>query len=403
MIHSFTRIASLVLAFGLFISCTTLHSSSNSGNNSDLTTTELKQNIASIDDKLSADSSSSLLFQKGQYQIKLAEHQKDPLKRASYYNDAQRNIELATTQNASVLKEQADSLLTISWSNEHNQGIQLIQSDSTLDSASYQKAAAHFTNATILIPDSTVSYNMGARAYYKAQKPVKAIEILEDARSNISELPVMLLDQLTFLYLNQDQPQKAIRLYEEGGSPSTLSLNLLHGLSNAYISAGEHRKAVSLLNDLADKKPNNIIYKQSLATELYYLAAVHLNSLKKSLRSDTTGTISFSPADSLLNRAETQLKSLTTQNPSNLELKERLAHFYHNSASKYQQILPLIADKESNAEVEEQIKVYLTSSLPLLEQLVEEKPKKKMLWQNLYQAYSYLGMHEKARKAKSNF
>ncbi|NGP88546.1 tetratricopeptide repeat protein [Fodinibius halophilus] len=402
MNHLSTRIASLALAFGLFISCNALNSTSKSDNTEKkISTAELQKNISDINQRLSADSSSALLYQKGQYQIKLGQKFQAPKQRTPHYRNAQKNIELAHTHGSGERKKQIQQLLSISWSNEHNQGLQIIQSDSTLGIASYLKAAAYFTNATTLIPDSAISYKMGAQAFYKAQEPQKAIELLEKARHNISELPITLLDQLTFLYLNHDNPRKAITLYEEGDSPE-LSLNLLHGLSNAYISANEHQKAVSLLTDLADQKPQNIIYRQSLATELYYLATEHLDSLKRSLPSDTTSNISISPADSLLSKAENHLKILTKQNPSNLELKQRLAQFYHNSASNYQQILPLVTMKEKS-KVEEQIKVYLTSSLPLLEELVEENPKKKALWQNLYQAYSYLGMHEKARKAKSNY
>ncbi len=404
MNHSFARIASLVLAFGLFISCNTFQSTSNSKNTQELTTSQLRDKITAVNQELSADSTANLLFQKGHYLTKLAQKTKNPRKRTSLYTEARQDLEQATQQStgsAKPLNEKVRELLNISWSHEHNNGVQLMQSDSTLNTSGLKHAAAHFKNATIIIPDSTISYKMGARAYYRNQNPEDAITLLETARTKIDNLPVALLEQLAFLYLENKNPEKAIAIYEEAESFSQKNLNLLHGLSNAYISSGNHQQAIALLTTLVDQKPENIIYKQSLATECYYLAAEKIDSTQHALKSDTAKTADLAPVDALLQRAETQLTKLIDQNPENLELKQRLAQFYHNSASSYQQLLPLL-DSKTQAAAEEKINNYLTSSLPLFEELAKNQPQHKVFWQNLYQTYSYLGMQEKARDAKSN-
>jgi len=167
MNYSFTRIASLVLAFGLFISCNTFQSTSNPNNAEELTPSQLRDRIASIDQKLATDSTANLLYQKGHYLTKLAQKINNPQERTPLYKNAQQVLEeTSRSKTASTsLNEKARELLNVSWSHEHNKGVKLMQNDSTIDSSRFKQAAAHFTNATVIIPDSAISYKMGARAY----------------------------------------------------------------------------------------------------------------------------------------------------------------------------------------------------------------------------------------------
>lgn len=403
MSYYFTRMASLVLAFGFFISCSTSKSNINPDINTPaLSETELEQKIDSINQKIAGgDSSRALLYQKGLFLTKLAKKKKPASDRTSLYADAHSSLHSLLEKPGNISQKEEDDvreLLSVTWSNEHNQGVQIMQKDSTLDNDDYSHAAAHFKNATRIIPDSAVSYKMGARAYYQSQQPNKAVALLEEAQNNIDKVPTALIEQLAFLYLENNQPHKAIAAYEEAESFSSQNLNLLHGLSNAYINAGEHHKSVALLEKLVNQKPENIIYRQSLATELYYLGTHKIDSLVAQKK--VTAPI-FQEADSLLTRAENQLRELVDRNKRNMELKQRLAQFYHNSAAKYQQLLS-VTGESPKAQIKSKIESFLSSSLPLLEQLVEQNPREKVFWKNLYQAYSYLGMSEKARNAKSN-
>lgn len=403
MSYNFTRMASLVLAFGFFISCSTSKSNINPEiDPPPLSETELEQKVDNINQKISSgDSSGTLLYQKGVFLTKLAQKKKPASDRAPLYSDARNALHSLLERPAGVTQKEKDAvreLLSVTWSNEHNQGVQIMQNDSTLDNDDYSLAAAHFKNATLIIPDSSVSYKMGARAYYQSQQPNKAVALLEEAQNHIDKMPTALIEQLAFLYLENNQPKKAIEAYEDAEPFSSQNLNLLHGLSNAYINAGEHNKSVALLERLVDQKPENIIYRQSLATELYYLAAHKIDSL--AAQREVTPK-AFHEADSILSRAENQLRELVDRNNRNMELKQRLAQFYHNSASKYQHLLPA-AGEDQKAQIKSKIESFLSSSLPLLEQLVEQNPRGKVFWKNLYQAYSYLGMSEKARNAKSN-
>lgn len=398
MIHLSTRIASLALAFGFFIGCSTLQSP-NSNSPQTLSTKQLQQRIDSLDQQIeSGNTNPDLYYQKGKFLTELAQKRDDPVQRTSPYINARNS--LAQADELYQGSEKVQELLKVTWSIEHNQGVKILQSD-TNGSPDFTRAAAHFNNATIIIPDSAISYKMKARAFYRDQQSQKAINALEDARQNADDVPTLLLEQLAFLYLENDQPQKAVEIYEQAESFSDQNLNLLHGLSNAYINASEHKKAVDLLQQLIESDPENIIYGQTLARELYFLAAEQLDGIASDLRQKENTSVEISSADSLLNRSENQFERILNENPEDEELKLSFAKFYHNSASKYQQLLPHV-DSEEKQQLEEKIEQYLSSSIPLLEQLAEERPEDKEVWQNLYQAYSYLGMEEKARNAKSN-
>lgn len=405
MFDYFTRIASLVLAFGFFISCSTLQSPNQENRTArDLSEQQIEQRLDSLSEQINTDDQKpDLYYEQGSLLTKLAQKQDEPKNRTDIYANARQSLtQAANLYDPGEQTEKVEELLNVTWSNEHNQGVQILQDDTTTERTDYNRAAAHFKNATVIIPDSTISYEMGARAYYQSQQSQEAIEILNEARDNVEGLPVSLLEQLAFLYLENDQQQEAVEIYEEAEAFSDQNLNLLHGLANAYINAGEHQKATELLDQLIAIEPENVIYAQSLATELYFQASEQLQSLSADLHEDEQiDSTSFAEADSLLDRAENQFEQIVDQKPSDYELKLSFANFYHNAASKYQQLQPLVEEPMKD-ELDEIINRYISSAIPLFEQVAENNPEESDVRQKLYQAYSYLGMDEKARNIKSN-
>lgn len=407
MIHLITRMTSSLLVFGFFISCSTLSPTSEHSNPSDdLTQTELQQEIDSLNQQIKeGDGTADLLYKKGIFLNSLAQKKEDPSQRSALYASVNQSLRKAsrlykeTSRNDE--EQKAEELLQVSWSNEHNQGVQIIQGDSTAERPDLNKAAAHFKNATIIIPDSSISYKMEARAFYQLQQTGQAIQTLERAQDSIDTLPLPLSEQLAFLYLENDQPLEAIALYEETGSFSDQNLNLLHGLSNAYMKANQHQKAIEILKQLTASEPKNILYGQSLATEFYHLASERLDSVVSKLNEGMSlEQTNLSKVDSLLEQAENQYSRLIDHTPQHQELQLNFAHFYQNSGAIYQRLLPLV-EGEHKQEIEKNIKQFLLASLPLYEELSGQGNDE--IWEDLYQIYSYLGMQEKARKAKANF
>ena len=405
MIHYYTRIASLVLAFGFFISCSTLQSSNQkSASSENLSEQQIQQQIKSLDENISSNpEQADLYFQKGKLLTKLAQKKENPSERVSPYTSARQVLDRASALygDATNSKDKVNDLLNVTWSLEHNQGVKLLQGENK-EQPNYDGAAAHFNNATVIIPDSSISYTMKARALYRGQHPQEAIQTLEKAQRTIDNPPALLLEQLAYLYLKNDTPQKAIRVYEQAESFSNNNLNLLHGLSNAYINAGKHQKAIDILKQLIKNEPQNIIYGQSLATELYFLGKSKLDSVANTLKNGNAfENTAFDSASTLLTKAEEQFKQISNANPGNLEIQERTATFYYNSASQYQKIMPLVSE-EHQPRLREKIKQYLSASIPLFENLVEQDQKNQKVWEKLFRAYSILGMEQEAENAKAN-
>ncbi len=405
MIHDFTRIASFVLAFGFFISCSTIQSSTQNSSSSDnLSEKQIQQQINTLDKNIASNpEQADLYFQKGKLLTQLAQKKDAPSNRVSPYSDARTSLDRAADlfNNSTDSVDKVSDLLNITWSLEHNQGVKLLQGKDA-NQQDYKEAAAHFNNATVVLPDSAISYTMKARALYKNQQPNKAINTLEDAQRQISNPPTILLEQLAYLYLENNNPEKAIAVYEQAESFSDKNLNLLHGLSNAYINAGEHQKAIELLEQLIENEPQNIIYGQSLATELYFAGKSQLDSTASHLeKGKALESTNYNNADSLFARAGKQFEQVSDANPGNLEIQKRTATFYYNTASQYQKLLPVISDKHRK-QLQKKIKEYLSASIPLLETLTEQEPQNKQTWKKLFQAYSILGMEQEAKNAKAN-
>ncbi len=407
MIHYYTRIASLVLAFGFFISCSTLQSSTQeSAATEDLSEQQILQQIRSLDENISSNpEKADLYFKKGKLLTKLAQKKEDPTERVSPYTNARQVLDRAAnlynnTAN-SESKDIVSDLLNVTWSLEHNQGVKLLQADN-VDKPNYEAAIAHFNNATVIIPDSAVSYTMKARTLYKNQQQKEAIETLEAARNNIENPPALLLEKLAFLYLENNSPRKAIEVYEHAESFSNKNLNVLHGLSNAYINAGEHQKAIKLLEQLIKDEPKNIVYRQSLATELYFLGKSKIDSVvsarKRGISVDDTV---FDSISTLFSKAEAQFSQASDENPGNMEVKERTATFYYNSASQYQKLVPLVSQKHQE-QLQEKIRKYLSASIPLFEHIAEQDQQNQEIWKKLFNAYSILEMEQEAENAKAN-
>ena len=408
MTNLFTRIAGLVLAFGFFFGCSVLNKSSNkqtTDSSSALSETQIKKQVSDLEEKLdSTPENTSLLLQKGSLLTKWAQKKDDPQKRTSLYFKADQSLSmadsLAVIADNNSNREEISQLRKVAWSNEHNQGVQSFQNASS--EKDYNRAAIYFKNATAIMPDSATSYQMASKAFYKSNQPQKAIAELERARTEVDPLSVELLETLAFLYMETNQPKSAVPIYQEAQSMTNHNMGIKHGLANAYIKAGKHAKAIEILRQLAAQSPDNIIYRQSLAAEFYYLGQQKVSALLSKAESQKTITeADLSAIDSLFQEAQNLYSFMLDNRPDNMTVLEESARFYHNAAVHYQNLLPHLKQQQKD-HISDDISKYLSSSIPMLEQLVKKKSQQAH-WESLYQAYRYLGMTKKAQNAKAKF
>lgn len=394
------------VAFGFFIGCSTFNKSQ-SPTGATRSTKELERHLDRVERRISQHpQDAEAYYQKGDLLNSLAHRTTDPSERVPYYSEMTDALSEAATLYGTASNPpgagKVDELLKVSWSFEHNQGVEIMQSDSTLKSDDFKRAADHFSNAISIIPDSVVSYRMKASAHYRNHEVDQAVATLETARRRIDKrLPSTVLEQLAYLYLEQERPDRAVALYEQAESFSDDNLNLIHGLANAYITAGSHEEAVDLLNALVENEPENIIYLQSYGNELYNLGIEKFRSMHDP---DSGNTVALSAetaeADSLMELAESQYRKALELNPENTELKKQLATFYQNYAIQLTQVKPLFPTGDRDT-IEQRVKQNLSRAVSLFEELVNDNPELAQYWKNLYQAYSYLGMQQKANEAKA--
>lgn len=409
MLNNLTRRAMPILsgiAFGFFIGCSTSSPHTSNSDGASPSREELRQRINIIDREIESNpGNAEAFYQKSSVLNQLAHLQNSPENRTEYYQQMHRSLNQAESiyqaSSDQYGKEKVNELLKVSWSYEHNQGVEILQAENTLTGSDFEHAAGHFHNAIIIIPDSTVSYKMKAHTHYRNHQVDQAISTLETAYSRIEQLPSDLLEQLAFLYLENKQPAQAVDLYEKAESFSDENLNVIHGLANAYITAGRHKKAAGLLQALVDNEPQNIIYRESYASRLYILGVQKYDSVL-TINPNEYIIINqmITEADTILEEAEKQFKEALKLNPQNSAIKQQLADFYHNFAAHLKQVKPLFSEEEQE-EIEQRIQANLSNGITLYEELVEQNPDQTQNWKYLYQAYSYLGMQEKANEAKA--
>ncbi|GAA5520152.1 tetratricopeptide repeat protein [Aliifodinibius salicampi] len=407
MINFITRIAGLVLAFGFFIGCSVLQNSSEqqSAESPDiLSEQEFEEYLREVEKQISTNPTADLYLRKGNLLIEWAQLQSDPQQRTEFYQQA----DLALTKSDSLsdtltnrgLEDEINQLRQVVWSSEHNEGVQYLQDAQSKDQ--YRQAGEHFTNASAIMPDSSSSYEMATRAFYKASESQRAITLLEEAQSRLHPPPVQLLESLAFLYMETGEPQKAAQIYNRALSQVTFSFNLMHGLANAYIESKEHQKAADILQELVEKQPNTVRYRKLLAKELYQGGEKQIQTIVDNVQENQSlDQNNFVQADSLFNSAEQQYSYLIDNHSEDMDLYFEAAQFYQNSAAYYQKLLPHL-NNQMRKEISDTINRYLSTSLPLLEKMAEEEQPPQQIWQQLYQTYSYLGMEEEAMNVKDN-
>lgn len=411
MRNVFTRMASLVLAFGLFFGCNSSKSLLNHSDSS-LSKSEYQKALDSANQSIreNPDDPDAYYF-KGNILYDMAQNRTSVSDRTSIYREMREALMTARKlykdqKKAGEKKKNIRTLITNSWKHEYNTGLQLLNADSTGSSGRTELAISHFNNALAIKPDTLVNYENKAKAFYRLDNLDMAIQTLEEANQRIAQPQPRNLERLAYLYLENNNFQKAITLYEQAEKGFPQDMNLLHGLTNAYIQTGRHAKAVKLLNRLTRKDPEQPLYRLTLGTELYYLGSTKLDTLKMAL--DTTephDTLNVEEqglkkaADSLLSRAEQQLIAADSLEDNNAEIAFTIGSYYKNTAGKLAKLKPNLTGT-SREQLDRRIREDLEKALPHLQEATRLDDDRKEYWASLYQVYEYLGMDQKAEKAR---
>lgn len=401
-----TRTASLVLAFGFFFfaSCTTslstLEQAQLSFDNGDY-----EKALSSVDKAIEENPKQvDLILLKAEILQNLAMEKERPEERSIFYMEMTETLNRIGQEASGEIRQQKRGLIESSWKTEHQEGNRLfrsrVQSQESLNQTSNERISSHLGNAIVIAPDSIESYRIKASHHYNQGELNSAIETLELANRNIANLPLDMREKHAFLLLEEGRFENAIEIYTDLADSNPDSERIKHGLANAYILNGQHRESIQLLRELIERSPDDISYRQALATELFFQMQLRIRQMSNT-NPDALPSDSVTEIEQYLNEAESHYRFVMEQHSSPSEVTYLTGAFYKNTASQLFQLAEELR-APLDFQVEELALDLLNRSVPVWQQLAETNPENSDVWRSIYQIYTRLGMTEEAEEAQSN-
>lgn len=327
-----TRYASVLLAIGFFVSCTSSKFSAENLINEG----KYQEAIEKIDIELDKNPTANLYFQKGElYGIVAIEKPLDD-RDFSYRNmvEAFDSAQVYSTDlNENSIASKVDSLTYYYWDLEHQTGLSEYEKNSE---QSLTKSISHFNNAVVIDPLQIKSYKSLSIALYNSDDINGAIETLELAES-VKNNDTEVLENLGFLYLEVGNPEQSINYYKKANQDPVKNKNIAYGLVNAYISQNRTSEAVTFLSKLVVEYPNDSKLHNVYGTQLYNQVSQLFSNLNSAFSSNDTSTVNtlIVEIEGLSESAENELIEAYKADTSNIEYTESLAVFYNNMSGNY--------------------------------------------------------------------
>lgn len=363
----------------------------------------------------------------------------DPANRTDSYKEMKSAFATAqqiadTSGNKPGELENMDAVQVSLWQNEHNRAVQLATDDSLKQAVDnpLSKASSHLKNATIIEPDSALSWNVLAQVSAMNESYEDAgnakehyIDLIEDTAQDTT-LEANDYLQVASFYFQADNNDKVISALEDGTEQFPENQELVSNLADAYQRSGNSEKAISIVRDLVKENPEDPQFHLVLGTQIYQQALVlndtlsanndklfDLNRSLKSADEDQKASIK-SQIDELKQeneRLEPKVKELSGE--AEKELKKVLQYrsdedkAYNTLGIIYQNQAKAAFDKRNQTKDNEEAQKWDDKGKDLLKKAMENykrateiKPEKKDYWESLYSIYVALGKDAKAAEAK---
>lgn len=327
-----TRYASLVLAIGFFVSC----SSSKFSADKLISEGNYQEAIAKIVVELSKNPSSSLYFQKGEIHGLIAQDSNVKDRESDYQQmvsafDSARVYQADSKNN--FIETEIDSLVYYYWELEHRSGLAEYEKGSDQD---LSMAISHFNNALVIDSEQLESYKSLSIALYNSNDMDGAISTLKNAEL-IDSTDAKIFENLGFLYLEIGNPEQSIIYYKKANRDLIKNKNIAFGLVNAYISQNRTSEAASFLSKLVEEYPKETKLHNVYGTQLFNQVSELFPNLNASYTSSDTATVNTLKVEieGLSEKAEYQLIEAYKVDTSSIEFTESLAVFYNNMSGNY--------------------------------------------------------------------
>lgn len=378
------------------------------------------------------DSTSAIAYYyKGYTLSKIAESKTDPSNRTQDYKEMVQAFNHARKLYSKQPKAPKEvTLMNLEterlWTTEHNSAIKLVSNDSTRTPTNLNKAVAHLTNATIIEPDSLISYDVLAEVYNMKKDLPDAENTLQDVININPKAGVNVYLRLATFYLADKKSEQSISVLKKAQSMYPDNVKIVQELANAYLSMNDTQNAITAVESLIQNDPNNAQYRLVYGTELYKLV-LDMNDkltknynkvfnltqelqktsnkskeqeLKSQINSLNTANDSLTTQiDGLTSKAEVQLKKTIELRPKDATAYHTMGVIYQNKAAALFQQRNNTSDNKKAAVFDKEAKETLKKALPYYEKAAQLKPDNKDYWQSLFKVYTTLGMKQKAAEA----
>lgn len=363
-----------------------------------------------------------------------AQNMEDPEAAADLYAEMNDAFETANAI-ADTLEEAPPQIAFIGnvktglWQTEHNTGIKYAQDDSLMATVEdpYQVAVAHLENATIILPDSALSYEVLATINSMRENYGAAATAQEQYIELAANPDVKSYRLLAQYYLYNDQPEKAVETLENARERFPQNIGVVEALADAYSRMGESEKAIAIVEGLVEQDPANAQYHLSLGTQLYKAAMAvqaeydeNLNMIfelrqkldnaqgneAEELKAQIQKLKNANEAlraeiDRLTDRAIVQLNQTLENRPNDEVAYNTLGIIYQNKAAVIFDQRNMTTDNQKAAELDKKAKAELRKAMENYEKAAEINPDNKAYWRSLFEVYTALGMDEKAAEAEA--
>ncbi len=422
----------LFLTFGILWGCETIDPLTREARNA-LQTMQFEEAVEAADQAIQEDSSNALAyFYKGSALSSIAEDLEPPSERKPYYEDMREALVNARRYGEEMERrpselDNIDEIILSVWANEHNSGAEILTDDSVRQATSNpeQTAMAHFENATVVQPDSSISYVVLSSVRYQNDNIEGAIEAYEMAMERMEEPLVDDYEFLISLYFVQNRYEDARDLATEAVEAYPEESTFVQFLADTYLEIGDTDRAVELIRELIADNPDNHQYYFVLGTQLYRSAEEILNEaasnyerayqmeeqasqLSNSEREDLQADIEEVREEAeRLEREGNEVADMAIEEiRTSLELNPDDDNAYNVLGIIYQNKAAALFDKRNNTrdndlarQYDEEARDNLQEALEYYEKAAELNPDETDYWQALFQVYTTLGMDEEAEEA----
>src|SRR5699024_4301086 len=316
------------------------------------------------------------------------------------------------------------------WQTEHNRAVKLATDDSLKNAVQepIAKATDHLKNATIIQPDSSLSWNVLAQVSAMNKDFEVAADAKEKYISMIEQDTTLKANdylQLASYYFQADANQEVVSALEMGIEQFPDSDELVSNLADAYQRAGQPKKAIATVKKMVEQDPQNPQYHLVLGTQIYQQALVlndslsanydEIFSLQQKLRNSSDAekeniqqqiaeleqqNEQLEPkVEELTDQAEEELKTVVQYRSDDDAAYNTLGIIDQNRAKAIIDKRNRTKDNEEAAQLDKQGKEMLQEAMKNYKRATEIKPNEQKYWKSLYSIYVALGMDDKAADA----